>query len=199
MELDHFAALLHPEKLHTREEILARDCPVPREPGIYAWYFDQPPAGVPTEGCHQWQGMSLLYVGISPKQPPANGKQPSRQRLWNRVRYHYRGNAYGSTLRLSLGCLLADELRIRLQRVGSGNRLTFAAGERVLDEWMNQHARVAWMPHSEPWLAEECLIRTLDLPLNLDHNKGHFFHETLSARRASAREAARRGPLANGT
>ncbi|WP_386143941.1 GIY-YIG nuclease family protein [Streptomyces yanii] len=42
----------------------------------------------------------------------------STQNLRTRVRYHYRGNAAGSTLRLTLGCLLGLELR----RVGSGKR-----------------------------------------------------------------------------
>ncbi|MEU1194017.1 GIY-YIG nuclease family protein [Streptomyces sp. NPDC005859] len=42
----------------------------------------------------------------------------STQNLRKRVRYHYRGNAAGSTLRLTLGCLLGLDLR----RVGSGKR-----------------------------------------------------------------------------
>ncbi|MFF3911407.1 GIY-YIG nuclease family protein [Streptomyces sp. NPDC001848] len=53
----------------------------------------------------------------------------STQNLRKRVRYHYRGNAAGSTLRLTLCCLLGLELR----RVGSGNRLTFGkSGEASL-------------------------------------------------------------------
>ena len=50
----------------------------------------------------------------------------------------YRGNAYGSTLRLTLGCLLADQLGIELRRVGSGTRLTFGDGEQALSEWMRR-------------------------------------------------------------
>ena len=45
-----------------------------------------------------------------------------------RIRYHYQGNAEGSTLRLTLGCLLSEELDIELRRVGSGKRMTFAEG-----------------------------------------------------------------------
>ena len=40
----------------------------------------------------------------------------------NRIRYHFRGNAEGSTLRLTLGCLLIKPLGIELRRVGSGKR-----------------------------------------------------------------------------
>jgi hypothetical protein len=57
-----------------------------------------------------------------------------------RIRYHYSGNAAGSTLRLNLGCLLAERLGIQLRRVGSGQRLTFAAGEARLSAWMADNA-----------------------------------------------------------
>jgi hypothetical protein len=55
----------------------------------------------------------------------------------SRNRYHYRGNAEGSTLRLTLGCLLSSSLGLRLRRVGSGKRLTFADGEARLSESMS--------------------------------------------------------------
>jgi hypothetical protein len=93
---------------------------VPAEPGIYGWHFAEPPG----EGLAAGQ---LLYVGIAPKQMPT---RPSRQTLRSRIGYHYRGNAEGATLRLSLGSLLGYELR----RVGSGRRMTFGADERRLTE-----------------------------------------------------------------
>lgn len=86
-------ALLRPTRLWSRGEILIKPCPVPREAGVYAWYFREAPQGVPVDGCHSFEGMPLLYVGISPKKPPTNGASPSKQRLLHRVRYHYRGNA----------------------------------------------------------------------------------------------------------
>lgn len=118
--------LLTPERLYTRDEVLDRRSPVPRVPGIYAWYFDELPPGVDVRGCHAIPQGTLLYVGIARKEPPRNGTAPGRQTLWNRVRYHYRGNAYGSTLRLTLGCHLASTLGIALRRVGGGSRLTFS-------------------------------------------------------------------------
>ncbi|MFF0831608.1 GIY-YIG nuclease family protein [Streptomyces sp. NPDC003344] len=67
----------------------------------------------------------------------------STQNLRKRVRHHYQGNATGSTLRLSLGCLLGFELR----RAGSGKRMTFGkAGEATLSQWMADDARV-----NRPW------------------------------------------------
>lgn len=110
------AAILNPPRLWSRAEVLAKDCPIPKAAGIYAWYFRAVPPGVPTTGCHRTQGGTLLYVGISPSKPGGSG-----QRMDQRVRHHYKSNAEGSTLRLSLGCLLAEELGIELRRVGWAN------------------------------------------------------------------------------
>jgi hypothetical protein len=183
--------LLAPTRLWSRGEVLAAPSPVPREPGVYAWYFHDLPPAVPADGCHRHDDLTLLYIGIAPKAPPKNGKPASTQRLYHRVRYHYRGNAEGSTLRLTLGCLLADTLGIRLRRVGSGNRLTFAGGEDALSTWMQRNAFVTWRVDPEPWLLEEQLIGRLALPLNLDQNQRHPFHAQLSALRRNAKAQAR--------
>ena len=190
-----FAHLLHPSRLYTSVEALSRPSTVPAEPGVYAWYFDEPPESVPLHGCHQTEEGWLLYVGISPKAPPRNGVPASRQNLRTRIRYHYRGNAEGSTLRLTLGALLADRLGIALRRVGSGNQLTFGQGEAVLSEWMAQHARVCWTVTETPWLLESQLIRELNLPLNLDQNRQGTFHAQLTAARAGQRANARALPI----
>lgn len=116
--------LLGPSRLWTRAEVLERPTPVPAAPGVYARYFDAVPRGVPVESCHVVDDAVLLYVGISPKRPSLRGLPTSRKSLRTRVKYHFRGNAAGSTLRLTLGSLLADELGISLRRVGSaGTRL----------------------------------------------------------------------------
>jgi hypothetical protein len=119
--------------------------------------------------------------------------QPAR--LWSRARYHYTGNAAGSTLRLTLGCLLAGRLGIQLRRVGSGRRLTFAVGEAKLSAWMADNAFVTWIETERPWLAEQQLITSVNLPLNLDQNRQHDFHQQLTQVRADARMAARTLPV----
>ncbi|MEU9833696.1 GIY-YIG nuclease family protein [Streptosporangium sp. NPDC048047] len=174
--------LLKPDKLWSAAEVLTRPSPVPAVPGVYGWHFERSPDPQLPSG-------QLLYVGIAPRRMATRA---SRQNLRTRVRYHFRGNAEGSTLRLTLGCLLGLELR----RVGSGKRLTFGqAGEQELTAWMADNARVCWLPHPEPWLAESELIVRLDLPLNLDQNRNHAFHQHLSALRASARTHARELPV----
>ncbi|WP_353210459.1 GIY-YIG nuclease family protein [Rhodovarius sp.] len=99
--------LLNPERLFSRAEALSRPCPIPAKRGVYAWYFSSIPDGVPTDGCLSVNGHTLLYVGISPK------NESSSQNLRKRITYHYRGNAEGSTLRLTLGVLLPHTGRQR--------------------------------------------------------------------------------------
>lgn len=136
----------------------------------------------------------MLYVGIAPKKPYADGRR-SQTTLHQRVRYHYTGNAEGSTLRLTLGCLLTAELGIELRRVGSGKRRTFSAGEQLLSDWMSDNAFVCWTAHPEPWTLEQELIAGYDLPLNLDQNKRNVFHPELSAARRAAKERAAALPV----
>lgn len=173
-------ALAHPSRLWTTEEATARPCPVPTEHGIYGWHFRVPVA----EGLDAGR---LLYVGIAPSS--ADSGQTLRSRL---VRSHIKGNASGSTLRLTLGCLLGLDLR----RTGATGRATFGTeGEKRLSEWMADNARLCWVACPEPWIVETQAIGSLDLPLNLSQNSGHPFHARLTALRAEAKARARALPI----
>jgi hypothetical protein len=181
--VEHF---LKPERLWRRDEVVQRPSPIPAVPGVYGWWFDRLPAQIDVAACHQLQDFVLLYTGISPKRPPMNGRPPSRGQLRQRIRTHYSGNAEGSTLRKTLGCLLARELGIQLRRVGSGNRRTFVDGEHRLSAWMSDHAFAGLLPNEQPWDMEDELIRRLDLPLNLEGNGHNAFHPELTRVRALA-------------
>jgi hypothetical protein len=180
--------------IHSRAQVLATPCPIPREPGVYGWWFHELPADIDVAGCRTRDGLTLLYAGISPKEPPTNGRAPSKEALRSRIKTHYTGNAEGSTLRRTLGCLLADRLGLELRRFGSGTRLHFGIGERDLSRWMDANAYVSWLPVPQPWVLEKHLIDTLDLPLNLDRNKRSRFQVTLRAIRADAANHARALP-----
>ena len=174
LQEDVEAALLHPAHLYP-PSVLERPSPVPRLSGVYAWYFAQIPPGVPSDGCHRALDHTLLYVGIAPKETRGATTRPSTRTLVNRLSDHFRGNAEGSTLRLTLGCLLADTLGIQLRRVGSGRRFTFTnPGERLLDNWMAENARVAFVAVERPWESEQMLLYALPLPLNLRDNAHPF-------------------------
>jgi hypothetical protein len=188
-------ALLAPLHIASRAEALANPSPVPDRPGVYAWYFDLPPTGVPIDSVHRIESGYMLYVGIAPRALRPSDSRPSAQTIRKRIRNHFRGNASGSTLRLTLGSLLADELGIQLRRVGKTERLTFGDGEAALSEWMADHARVCWYVDPTPWLIEAKLISGCALPLNLDQNRHSSFHQTLSAARQAQRDRARSLPV----
>lgn len=159
---------------------------VPPQPGLYAWFIKGLPRSVPTADSEHAAGAPLVYVGIAPSRPG------TRDNLKKRLRQHFAGNAEGSTLRLTLGCLLSESLGIELQATGSSGRLTFGDGESRLSEWMRQHSRVAFMTCEEPWKVEAELIRSLHVPLNLRGNERNPFHTVLKALRSEARARARR-------
>jgi hypothetical protein len=184
VDSDEFALFVKPERLFSRQEALARPSPVPARDGVYGWWFRRLPPLVEAVGCCQHRGLALLYTGISPDRPPGNGRPASKQTLQKRIRSHCTGNAEGSTLRKTLGCLLADELGIQLRRVGSGSRMTFVAGEQVLSAWMAENAFVSWIVRDRPWELEDRLMAALDLPLNLQENRRNRFHPVLTRARA---------------
>lgn len=172
MNLSNFPFDAQEGDLRSRDEVLTRPCPAPSEPGIYAWFFKRVPDLIDATGCFSICGKTLLYVGISPREPPTDGRQPSRSTLRKRLQTHYRGNAEGSTLRKTLGCLLAHQTGFPLRRVGSGQRQTFTnPGEQALDAWMSANAYVTWHPCERPWAVEqEILASGLPLPLNIRDN-----------------------------
>ena len=186
----HRDAFRNPVRVWSRDEVLTKPSPVPNAPGVYGWYLKEVPPGVPASGCVTHNGLTLLYIGIAPKPPSKTGKASTRT-LRGRIRQHYSLNAEGSTLRLTLGCLLQERLGIQLRRVGSGTRMTFGAGEKVLSQWMGENAFVCWVEHPMPWDIEPTLIRELLPPLNLATNKSHPFCAHLSGVRAKAKARAR--------
>jgi len=193
------ATFLHPTHLYSQQEVLTRPSPVPASPGVYGWWFRGLPGPVDIQGCATRDGLPLLYIGISPSRPPISGKPASRQNLRKRLRQHYDRSAEASTLRRTLGCLLADDLGLQLRRVGStGRRTTFVDGEHALSDWMGKHAFVSWVVREEPWELEEALIGQLDLPLNLKDNSGNAFHPVPTEARARCLAQARALPVLPG-
>lgn len=184
--------LINPPVLYSRSTVLSQPCPVPQDRGLYAWFFKEVPPSVPIDGCVAKDGMTLLYVGISPK------NETSTQNLRKRITNHYRGNAEGSTLRLTLGTLLLEQSDFPLRRVGSGKRMTFThLGEQWLDDWMEENAFVAWVKHQAPWEVESEIFKAVPLPLNIQDNDHHTFAKKLSTMRSQAKKEARELAIAN--
>lgn len=192
-----FPAVASSSELRSRAQVVTRPSPVPGRPGVYAWYFRQVPPGIDTTGCVTVDGLALLYVGISPKEPPTNGRAPSRSTLRKRLRTHFGGNAEGSTLRRTLGCLLAETTGFPLRRVGSGDRLTLTnPGEQALDDWMSQNAFVTWLAIENPWELEREILRSgLPLPLNIRDNPSETHVSFVKGVRSKAISQAMQQPV----
>jgi hypothetical protein len=85
-------------------------------------------------------GFELMYVGIAPKRPSTNGKE-SGSRLRSRLTAHSKKDASRSTLRLTLGALLASELDLSLG-IHKGRLNWGEDGEDRLTRWIN--TTLAW-------------------------------------------------------
>jgi hypothetical protein len=172
--------LLYSSRLYAWSELKNDPALPPRSSGVYGWFFEGVPPGVPTSSCVVREGSALLYVGISPKNDKTKGTL--RDRLWS----HFEGIAEFSTLRTTLGCLLEGELGTVLRRVGSGKTQTFVEKENALSEWMADNARIAWVETPKPWLLEDHLLKALSLPLNIQGNANHPFCGRLKELRGKA-------------
>jgi hypothetical protein len=177
-------SLLYDSRLYSRLEVNTRPYPIPPKAGFYAWFFKNIPESIPAENCFERDGFVLLYLGISPS------SETSSANLVKRIRsQHMNGNAAGSTLRFSLASILGDSMNMPL--IKKGSRIFLGENEEKLNEWLDENARVAFVECEEPWLYESSLIKQLDLPMNIEHNKQHLFYASMKKIRSDARKAAR--------
>jgi len=172
--------LTAPDRLYAPSEILAaiKDRAAT---GVYAWWFKGLPANVPLNDAVVLGEWTLLYVGTSTR--------PIRER----IRDHLRPDSSRSTLRLSLGCLLSDqlELKLRVCRTVKGKpKFDLGDGESALAAWMESNARISWVEHPEPLVLESYLISVLKIPLNLDGNTRHPFCQVLGNLRSTLKQRA---------
>jgi hypothetical protein len=160
-------AFLDPSDRFSPSQLSVNPGLVPRMGGLYGWWFLSYPPRVQVGGALKRGDLALLYVGIAPQRPAAHG-QASRRTLRDRLRNHCRGPIATSTFRRSLASLLADELGFQITRGPTGKVEIGRAAEERLTQWIEQHARVSWVVHREPWLLEEALIADGPrLPLNI--------------------------------
>lgn len=181
------------DHIFSKSEVLSHPCPVAKAHGVYAFFFKEIPPGVPLDECLTHEGLTLLYIGSSPDK---KGEASSTQTLQQRVRYHFNGNADRSTLRRSLGILLAKQSGFPLRKVGSGKKMTLTSkGEQWLDQWMQENAFVTWVEHDQPWDLENELFHAISVPLNIQGNKHNPFAAELTRMRTEAITNAKYAPV----
>ena len=184
---DQLLPLLRPTTIMAVATFIDQPDAIPAESGLYGWWFKTLPPEVPSAGCLQVDGWTLLHIGIS----PAGHNPTSTRHLRKRLADHVSGKANRSTLRMSLGCLLSEQLNLRLVAQGANNYLTFGAGEQRLSHWLQQHTGVSWMLHAQPWSIKPDILSQYVLPLNIKGND-HPFVATLKGLREQARLQARK-------
>lgn len=190
--------VLYPERLLSKAEIIADPTLVPACPGIYGWYFDRCIEIIrdnSCDGCYQYKGKTLLYFGIAPKSETSNARLNGRI-----INQHFNGDAESSTLRFSLGCLLASRLGIELRFHGSSKRFAVSGtlrGEERLSDWMSRNAFISFATVEKPWEIEDEVVgkpHMLSLPLNIKGNSTHPFYKILKSARKEAINRARTLP-----
>ncbi|WP_336646265.1 GIY-YIG nuclease family protein [Microbacterium sp. USHLN186] len=176
--------ILNPLMLHSAADV--RNAPA--SPGIYGWWMKRGALDVPEAPYQEQNGHQLLYVGISPRKPSAAGRA-SNGNLRKRLVTHATKNASQSTLRRTLGVLLANDLGLTLG-VHGGREHYGAQGEALISRWLIENARVAWAVNPQPWEAEDELLEHATLALNLDR-RSDAFARSISDRRRAALAATR--------
>jgi hypothetical protein len=176
-----------PDNLHACRDIFQGKVTIPHSGGIYAWYFK--PGLLSWELKPEWvfsvgeEGLGLCYLGISPDREESSGNL--NRRLWK----HLKRTARNSTLRLSLGALLIDELGLQVKSHGK-RKISFGNTEGKLTDWILRNGHVAWFRHEQPWEVEINLIHRFIPPLNLDDNPKNPFAEILEEKRAELKSQA---------
>jgi DNA-directed RNA polymerase subunit beta len=153
----------------------------PKEGGVYGWYLDELPPGVPKEGCRTVGKWTLLDVGKADKGS-----------LNAILRQHFTLNAKGSALRKSLGVLLGYERTYKSPKEAE-KKFVFK-NEKQLSEWLEEHARVVCIDKRKIEESgstvedfEKDLIAEYCLPLN-DQKNDHPFAAVLGRKKERAGE-----------
>ena len=125
----------------------------------------------------------LAYVGLARSGPTSRATLRSRV-----VGNHVRGTTGQSTLRRSLASLLHE-------REGWRSRFTdrpllVPEDEQRLTAWMEQHLRVTWAVHAEPWALEAQVVAELTPPLNQSANSSHPLYRVVRDARSRWRQRA---------
>lgn len=184
---DQLLPLLRPTTIMPVAKLIDQLDTIPAESGLYGCWFKTLPPQVPSAGCLQVDNWTLLHIGVS----PSGHNQKTTRHLRKRLADHLSGGANRSTLRMSLGCLLSEQLNLRLAPHGASKYLTFGAGEQRLSHWLQQHTGISWVVHSQPWSIKPDILNRYVLPLNIKAND-HPFVATLKHLREQARLEARK-------
>ena len=172
--------ILNPEKIFSKNEIFSRPSPIPKESGVYGAYFKEVPSGIDIKNCVLFEERTLLYIGVS------------TINLQKRIKGHYTKDASRSTLRNTLGILLADKSKFPLRRIEPYKRKTrnfTPDGESWLNLWVEENMFFSFETTPSYLQREDEYLKKLgpsgSLPLNIDKNT-HPYSSKLKRKRKAA-------------
>jgi hypothetical protein len=172
-------------RLTSRSEFFSANNPVPEADGIYGIFVDDVLPGIDTSKCLCVDGRVLVYVGAGRGRPSSKRSSMLRGRFED----HFTNIAEFSTVRFSLGVLLANQIGTELRFTGTDTMVFANGGERRLDEWMERHFHLTWLPVEKPWEVEKVVLKSdLCLPLNISGHRGRG--SPVKAARGAARDRA---------
>ena len=172
--------ILNPEKILSKNEIFSSPSPIPKESGVYGAYFKEVPSDIDIKNCVSFEEHILLYIGIS------------TINLQKRIKGHYTNDASRSTLRNTLGILLADKSKFPLRRIEPYKRKTrnfTPGGESWLNLWVEKNmffsfeTILSYSQREDEYLSK--LGPSGSLPLNIDKNN-HLYASKLKKERETA-------------
>lgn len=148
--------------------------PIPDKPGNYIVLM-QSPHSFPKIGYNLefslYKNMPIIYTGST-----GNSLKNTI------ISQELDGNADPSTLRQSIGCLLRYEQIPRDLNNPNNGQVCFSSNdEDAISYWMNRNLLFYYLPNDKPEELEAQLIKQLNPPLNLKHNRNKINVEFRSA------------------
>ena len=157
--------------------------PLPAAPGVYLFCSN-----------NRWLAEQLGSPNLASSGLPA-GYHPlyigSAANLQRRIRSHVGRSSVASSMRGSLGTLLAERIGLTPLASDIGGDLWFAE-EAILSEWIDRYCLVGIRETASPLLLEKALVVSEKPPLNISFLKTTPLARRLISARASVRAEARR-------
>lgn len=118
-------------------------------------------------------GTDLLYIGAS-------------RNLRARISCHLKDDSSASTFRMSMGCLLKEDLDLTIFSQATRPTFAFGQGEARLTRWLCLNTAIAVWPCRDALDLEKALIKSLPAPLNITNRRQHPYARYLVQKRSEA-------------
>lgn len=155
---------------------------LPDPPGMYFWYFQnidelffkEQKEKLYLDCIIKSNGYFLLYIGIA-----------VGQSIKQRITDKHLNSAHVSTLRHSIGSLLANKARLKPSLIVETGKFAIDKDweiEKRITEYLKENAKISWIIDENPKRLETFLLgnyKKLSFPLNIKENLDHPFCEIL--------------------